>query len=85
MKIFAQDTKVIDVINYKNFSDFGKLIFPANRNINKNLTLKNLGDIFIWYNFVNPNKTVEIVNYFKEKSDAGEKIFYDIYTDAEKI
>ena len=85
MKTFTQDTKVVDVINYKNFDGFGRLIFPVNRDIDKSLTLKNLGDVLIWYSFVNPNKTVEIVNYFKEKSDAGEKIFYDIYTDAEKI
>ena len=85
MKTFTQDTKVVDVINYKNFSDFGRLIFPVNRDINKNLTLKNLDGIYIWYSCINPSKTVEIVNYFKEKSDAGEKIFYDIYTDAEKI
>ena len=84
MKNFTQDTKVVDVINYKNFSGFGKLIFPVNRGIDKKLTLKNLDDVLIWYNYVNPTKTVEIVNYFKEKSDAGEKIFYDIYTDAEK-
>ncbi|MBQ7198669.1 MAG: alpha/beta hydrolase [Selenomonadaceae bacterium] len=81
---FTQNTKVVDVINYENFSGFGKLIFPVNRGINKNLTLKNLDDILIWYSYINPAKTVEIVNYMKEKSDAGEKIFYDIYTDAEK-
>ncbi len=84
MKMFTQDTKVVDVINYENFSGFGKLIFPVNRGIDKNLTLKNLDDVLIWYSYINPAKTVEIVNYMKEKSDAGEKIFYDIYTDAEK-
>ena len=84
MEIFTQDTKVVDVIRYKNFSDFGRLIFPVNRDINKNLTLKNLDGIYIWYSYINPAKTVEIVNYFKTKADAGEKIFYDIYTDAEK-
>ena len=85
MKNFTQDTKVIDVVNYKNFADFGRLIFPANRNISGDETLKNLGDILLWYTNVKPARTVEIVNYFKEKSDTGEKIFYDIYSDAEKI
>ena len=84
VKNFTQDTKVVDVINYKNFSDFGRLIFPADRGINKNLTLKNLDEIFIWYSNINPEKTVEIVNYMKAKVDGGEKIFYDIYSDAEK-
>lgn len=82
--MFTQNTKVIDVVNYENFGGFGRLIFPANRNISGDETLKNLGDILLWYTDVNPQSTVEIVNYFKAKSDAGEKIFYDIYTDAEK-
>lgn len=82
--IFSQDTKVVDVIAYKNFKNFGRLIFPVNRGIDKNLTLKNLDDVLIWYSHVNPSKTVEIVNYMKAKSDTGEKIFFDIYTDAEK-
>jgi len=85
VKNFSQNTKIGEVVNYKNFSDFGRLIFPVNRKISGDETLKNLDEIFIWYSHINPEKTVEIVNYFKEKSDAGEKIFYDIYSDAEKI
>ena len=85
IKNFTQNTKVIEVTNYKNFGNFGRLIFPADRNISDDETLKNLGEILIWYSNINPQKTVEIVNYFKEKSDAGEKIFYDIYTEEEKI
>ena len=33
---------------------------------------------------MNPEKTVEIVNYMKEKASNGERIFYDIYTEEEK-
>lgn len=84
MKNFSQDTKVADVINYKNFGSYGRLIFPANIDIDTNAPLKNLDNVLLWYSNVNPKKTVEIVNYMKEKADAGEKIFYDIYTDAEK-
>ena len=84
MKNFSQDTKVADVINYKNFGSYGRLIFPANIDIDTNAPLKNLDNVLLWYSNVNPKKTVEIVNYFKEKADAGEKIFYDIYIDAEK-
>lgn len=84
MKNFTQDTKVTDVINYKNFGSYGRLIFPANIGIDTNAPLKNLDNVLLWYSNINPKKTVEIVNYFKEKADAGEKFFYDIYTDAEK-
>ena len=84
MHEFTQDTKVADVIAYKNFRGFGRLIFPT-RAFDKNLTLKNLDDVLIWYTEVNPKKSVEIVNYMREKSDAGEKIFYDIYSAEEKL
>ena len=84
MQEFTRDTKVVDVIAYKNFDGFGRLIFPL-RGVDKNLTLKNLDEALIWYSEVNPDKTVEIVNYMREKSDAGEKIFYDIYTADEKL
>ena len=84
MHEFTQDTKVADVITYKNFDGFGRLIFPT-RAFDKNLTLKNLDDVLIWYTEVNPKKSVEVVNYMREKSDAGEKIFYDIYSAEEKL
>lgn len=84
MKNFTQNTKVIDVANYKNFGSYGRLIFPVGR-IGGNETLGNLGDVLLWYTDIKPARTVEIANYFKEKADAGEKIFYDIYTDAEKL
>lgn len=43
-----------------------------------------MGDILIWYNNVNPDRTVEIANYLKDQASSGEQIFYDIYTDEEK-
>lgn len=44
-----------------------------------------LGELRLtWYNNIDPDKTVEIVNYMKTQVEAGETIFYDIYTDEEK-
>lgn len=81
---FTKNTKIYDVINNESFKGYGRLIFPVDRTIDKNMTLENIDDIYIWYNYINPNKTVEIVNYMKNQVDAGNKIFYDIYTDDEK-
>lgn len=33
---------------------------------------------------MDPDKTVEIANYLKERAEAGETIFYDIYSEEEK-
>ncbi len=81
---FSADTKIQDVINDPAFEDYGRLIFPADRSIGSELTLKDTGSILPWYSYVNPDRTVEIVNYMKEQASAGEQIFYDIYTDEEK-
>lgn len=83
-EMFTADTKVWDVIDAPAFGDYGRLIFPADRSISDNLTLGNVGNIFTWYSYVNPDRTVEIVNYLKEHAVSGEQIFYDIYTEEEK-
>ncbi|WP_313960949.1 alpha/beta hydrolase [uncultured Parvimonas sp.] len=84
LSYFTKDTKVYDVIDNNSFKGFGNLIFPINRNIPSDMTLENVGDIYIWYHYIDSNKTVEIVNYMKEKVDNGNKIFYDIYSEEEK-
>lgn len=38
----------------------------------------------VWYSYIDPDKTVEIANYLKSRAEAGEEIFFDIYTEAEK-
>lgn len=66
------------------FEGYGRLMFPVNRTISDNLTLEDVGDILIWYNYINPDKTVEIVNYLGEQAERGNQVFYDIYTEEEK-
>lgn len=81
---YTLETKVTDVINDPVFEDYGRLIFPVDRTIDDNLTLQDVGEILVWYHNVNPNRTVEIVNYLKDQAASGEQIFYDIYTEEEK-
>lgn len=81
---YTLTTKVVDVMNDPVFGDYGRLIFPADRTIDENLELQDVGEILTWYNNVNPDRTVEIANYLKDQASSGEQIFYDIYTDEEK-
>lgn len=81
---YTEDTKVTDVINDEVFDGCGRLIFPVDMQISDNLTLKNINTILPWYSEINTDKTVEIVNYMKEKAGSGQQIFYDIYSDDEK-
>lgn len=81
---YTEDTKVTDVINDEVFDGYGRLIFPVDMQISDDLTLKNINTILPWYSEINTDKTVEIVNYMKEKAGSGQQIFYDIYSDDEK-
>ena len=81
---YTEDTKVTDVINDEVFDGYGRLIFPVDMQISDNLTLKNINTILPWYSEINTDKTVEIVNYMKEKAGSGQQILYDIYSDDEK-
>ena len=79
---FTASTPITEVMDDPAFGNFGRLLFPVNSSYYSGSTL---GDLRLtWYNYVNPDKTVEIVNTLKSRAESGETIFYDIYTDAEK-
>lgn len=78
-----RDTRVVDVIQQPVFEDYGRLIFPVDREIREDLTLEDVEELLIWYNYINPDKTVEIVNYLGEQAEAGNQVFYPIYTEEE--
>ncbi|MGI5887807.1 MAG: alpha/beta hydrolase-fold protein [Oscillospiraceae bacterium] len=79
---FTEDTLIEDVINDPAFDSWGRLIFPVEEGYYSGDTLGELQ--LAWYNYINPEKTVEIVNYFYENAQQGNQVFYDIYTDEEK-
>lgn len=79
---YTQDSKIQDVIADPSFDEYGRLIFPVDEGYYSGETLKDLR--LTWYSNIDPDKTVEIVNYMKEHADAGDVIFYDIYSEEEK-
>ncbi len=78
----TQDTRIDDVINNPLFEDYGRLIFPVNKNYYSGDTLGKLR--LTWYSSINPLKTVEIVNYMLSQVQHGNKIFYRIYPEDER-
>lgn len=78
---FNTKTKISDVINDPDFGNYGRLIFPSRGYASGNT----LGELDLtWYSNIDPEKTVEIVNYMKSQVRSGATIFYDIYTEAQK-
>lgn len=79
---YTANTPITEVAGDPVFEDYGRLIFPVDTGYYQGDTL---GDLRLtWYSHIDPDKTVEIANYMKEHAEAGETIFYDIYTDEEK-
>ena len=79
---YSTETLIRDVQNDPVFGDYGRLIFPVNGGYMSGSTLGNLG--LTWYNYIDPDKTVEICNYMRDHAESGDTIFYDIYTEDEK-
>lgn len=79
---FTVDTPVEAVLQDGAFGDYGRLLFPVDTGYWSGDTLGELQ--LTWYNNIDPEETVEIVNTLWQRAEAGETVFYDIYTEAEK-
>lgn len=78
---YTTETRMEDVTHDPIFGDYGRLIFPVDAGYHSGETLGELR--MTWYNFIRPEKTVEIVNYMRDRAASGETIFYPIYSEAE--
>lgn len=77
---YNRKSQISEVMNDPEFGDWGRLIFPVNTGYWSGSTLEDLH--LSWYNYIDPDKTVEVVNYMKANAKS---VFIDIYTEAEKI
>ena len=80
--VWNENTRIDEVISYPGFGDWGRMVFPVDTGYYSGSTLGSLR--LTWYSNIQPAKTVEIVNYMRDKADAGEQIFFDIYTEEEE-
>ncbi len=79
---FTADTPVEAVLQDEVFGDYGRLLFPVDTGYWSGDTLGELQ--LTWYHNIDPEETVEIVNTLWQRAEAGETVFYGIYTEAEK-
>lgn len=84
-KIITEKTTVGEIKKISVFKDFGRLLFPVDRNVSDNQTLKDISSssTYIWYSNIKSEKTVEIVNNLKSRAEKSEKVFFNIYTEYE--
>ena len=79
---YSRSSLIADVISDPSLGEYGRLIFPVQTSYWSGSTLEQLR--LTYYNYIDPNMTVEIVNYMKRHAVEGEVIFYDIYSESEK-
>ena len=82
---FTEQSTVGEVVNAPAFGHFGRLLFPVDRTVTEDMTLREVStsSVYVWYSYIDASRTVSVVNELRERSLAGEQIFYSIYTDAE--
>lgn len=80
--MYTEKTRISEVMSDPVFGGAGRLLFPANSGFWSGTTL---GDLRLtWYTDIHPETTVEICNFLRTQAADGRKIFYDIYSEAEK-
>lgn len=82
---FTLQSTVDEVTHHPAFEDFGRLLFPVDRTVSEDMTLEEISsdNVYVWYSNIHPEKTVEIVNGLKDNAEAGQQIFYPIYSEEE--
>ena len=79
---FTRESKIKDVKNAPMFGSYGRLLFPVEDAYYSGDTLEELQ--LTYYSHIDPDETLEIVNTLRARAEAGQTIFYDIYTAEEK-
>lgn len=84
---YTSQSTVADVLTDRAFGDFGRLLFPVDRNVSPTLTLAQVStsSVYMWYPYIRVEKTVEILNYLHSQAIKGEQIFYSVYSPEEII
>lgn len=81
----GENTTVEEVITNPAFGDFGRLLFPVDRTVSEDMTLSEVStsSVYVWYNYIQVDKTVEIINSLIDDANSGNQIFYNIYSEEE--
>lgn len=81
----TEDTTVGEIKANPYMGDFGRLLFPVDRAVADDMTLKEISssNVYVWYSNIKAEKTVEIVNDLLARTENGEQVFFPIYTEEE--
>ena len=75
---------VKDVVEHEAFAGFGQFILPAERRYDDDMPLTNVASLLPYHNYVTGERAVETINTMIDYVHEGNRLFYDIYSDADK-
>lgn len=79
-------TPISELIAHSAFAGFGRLLFPLGDYAPaRDATLADVPEYLPWYSEVRLDTTLEVLGDLLERADAGKRVFFDIYTDEEKV
>lgn len=74
-----------DLLGHWAFAGFARLLLPwDDRTYELSMPLSQIGALLPYHSHVDPAGTVNALNHMIDDADAGRRIFYDIYSDAQK-
>ncbi|MGM0216850.1 alpha/beta hydrolase [Enterococcus sp. AZ109] len=83
--LLTTDDTIGQMIHHPAFDGFGELLLPwDNRSVDEELSLERIDELMPYHNHVDPEVSVAAVNRLISDQQAGNTIFYDIYSEEEK-
>jgi acetyl esterase/lipase len=77
--------RIGDALDHPAFAGFSRLLLPwDDRRYDRQMPIRNIGSLLPYHTHVDPAVVVSSLNRMIDDASAGKKIFYEIYTDAEK-
>ena len=75
-----------DVVDHPALEGFGRFILPLDRGrYNPDMPLENVASLLPYHSGVDPDAAVDAINHVIGEAASGETIFYDFYTDRQKL
>lgn len=81
---FTVDSTVGDVVNHPAFAGFGRLVLPLDGSYDEAMSLRNVASLLPYHTNVDPVRSADTLNAMIARVDAGETIFYHIYSAEER-
>lgn len=76
---------VRDIIDHPAFEGFGQFILPLELGYDEDVPLTRVGSLLPYHSNVKPDEVVNSINYMIDKVNDGQTIFYNYYTDGQKL